>query len=235
MSVTKVIFTAALFSFFTVNASEKIHADRHDPYFDIVSVDVQEVEPDYSKVYEVAPTDRAEKSELGAVIMQARELIAFGKEVWQIIEAGRPVSNHTAMSTITVLPKKEDGSAVEPLDMENWQLPSAKSYSVSYKNGFGMNVISFTYTVIFQYGGSFNGKGKYLTGVNVMADDISVAWGFNFEAQSQLVSITNVGSAANPVAAATLTIKYRAKSVIRDISSSETFFVTGSGRVGQLH
>lgn len=231
MKKLMVILTYSLFSFYTVNASEKIHAQKNDPYFDIASVEVKEVEADLTD----KDVELVGNKNLGAVIMQARELIAFGKEVWKIIEAGRPVSNNQAMQTITVLPKGEDGQTVDVLDMENWQLPKAKSYRVEYKNGFGMTVIGFTYTVVFQYGGSFEGKGKYLTGVNVMADDITVSWGFNFEAQSQLLSITNTGTKENPVAAATLTVKYRAKSVVRDISSSETFYVTGSGKIGKLH
>ncbi len=222
MSKTIVVLTLSLLSFYTAHAQ--------DPYFEISKVEVTEVES--------APIQYAEfqqEKNLNGVIMQAKGLLALGKEIWKIIEAGRPVSNHTAMQTITVLPKDEDGEPVDVMDMESWKLPSARSYRVEYKNGFGMTVIGFTYTVVFQWGGSYNGKGKYLTGVNVMADDISVSWGFNFSADSQLLSITNTGTRENPVAAATLTVKYRAKSVMSDISSSETFYVTGSGKIGKLH
>lgn len=230
MSKTIVILTALVFSFYNAQAADRMYASDKDPYYEIAAVEVHEVQADLAKGFE----STANKN-LGGVIMQARGLIAFGKEIWKIIEAGRPVSNHTAMQTITVLPKDEEGQPVDVMDMERWQLPSAKSYRVEYKNGFGMTVIGFTYTVVYQWGGSYEGKGKYLTGVNVMADDISVSWGFNFSADSQLLSITNTGTKANPVAAATLTIKYRAKSVVSDISSSETFYVTGSGKIGKLH
>ena len=226
MKQLMVIFTCTVLSFYTASAQESSNVD---PYYDITSVDVREVEADLDKNFESVGNKN-----LGQVIMQARELIAFGKEIWKIIEAGRPVSSHQAMQTITVLPKDENGDAVDPLDMEGWQLPSARSYRVEYKNGFGMTVIGFTYTVMFQWGGSYDGKGKYLTGVNVVADDITVSWGFDFSAESQMVSITNTGTRANPVAAATLNIKYRAKSVVRDISSTETFYVTGSGKIGKL-
>lgn len=231
MKKLMVLFTYAAFSFYTVSASEKIHALENDPYFDIAAVEVKEVEPDFSKDFESLKNNK----NLGQVIMQARELIAFGKEIWKIIEAGRPVSNHQSMQTITVLPKDSSGQAVDPLDMAGWQLPSAKSYRVEYKNGFGMTVIGFTYTVVYQWGGSYDEKGKYLTGVNVIADDISVSWGFDFSAESHLISISNIGSREKPVAAATFTVKYRAKSVIKDITSSETFYVTGSGKIGKLH
>ncbi len=225
-----VIFTALALNFYTVSAQD-IGFDN-DPYFEISQVIVTEVEP---IDYDYKDNEVLENKNLGTVIMQARELIAFGKEIWKIVEAGRPVSSSSSMQTITVLPKDEDGQAVSPLDMENWNLPTAKSFRVEYKNGFGMLVVGFTYTVLYQWGGSFNGKGKYLTGVNVMADDISVAWGFDFSATSKLVSITNTGSRANPVAAATFNISYRVKSVIKDQTSSETFYVTGSGRIGKLH
>src|SRR5690606_30053087 len=101
MKKLMVILTYSLFSFYTVNASEKIHAQKNDPYFEIASVEVKEVETDLNG----KDAELVENKNLGAVIMQARELIAFGKEVWKIIEAGRPVSNHQSMQTITVLPK----------------------------------------------------------------------------------------------------------------------------------
>lgn len=222
------IFTAMAFNFYTASAQDlDLQAD---PYFEISKITVKEVETPYYKDNELQ-----QAKNLGAVIMQARELIAFGKEVWKIVEAGRPVMNTSSMQTITVLPKTEDGEVVSPLDMENWNLPSSKSFRVEYKNGFGMLVVGFTYTVVYQWGGSYDGKGKYLTGVNVMADDISVAWGYDFSATSKLVSITNTGSKANPVAAATFNISYRVKTVVKDQTSSETFYVTGSGKIGKLH
>ncbi len=225
-----VIFTTLALNFYTVNAQDS--GFENDPYFEISKVTVTEVETVETGCKE---NELVGNKNLGAVIMQARELIAFGKEIWKIVEAGRPVSSSSSMQTITVLPKDEDGQAVNTLDMENWNLPSAKSFRVEYKNGFGMLVVGFTYTVVYQWGGSYNGKGRYLTGVNVMADDISVAWGFDFSATSKLVSITNTGSRANPVAAATFNISYRVKSVIKDQTSSETFYVTGTGRIGKLH
>jgi len=223
-----VIFTAMVFNFYTASAQDINF--QADPYFEISKVTVKEVETPYYKDNELV-----QAKDLGAMIMQAGQLIAFGKEVWKIAEAGRPVMNTSSMQTITVLPKTEDGQVVSPLDMELWKLPSSKSFRVEYRNGFGILVVGFTYTVVYQWGGSYEGKGKYLTGVNVMADDISVAWGYDFSASSKLVSITNTGSKVNPVVAAIFNISYRVKTVIKDQTSSETFYVTGSGKIGKLH
>ena len=78
--------------------------------------------------------------------------------------------------------------------MENWQLPKSKTYRVVYKNLYGVEVISFTYTLHFQYGGSYEGSGKYLTGVIVSATDLFVSWGFDFSAQTEVLSVANLGT-----------------------------------------
>ena len=97
-----------------------------------------------------------------------------------------------------------------------------------------MTVIGFTYTVYFQHSGSFQGAGAYLTGVDVEASDVEVMWGFEFNAASKLVTITNVGSIKDQVATATIKISYAAKSVLKEIRTSESFYVTGKGLIRKL-
>jgi hypothetical protein len=169
--------------------------------------------------------------DLGTVIMSVEKLLALGQKIWKIVEAGRPVVSTNFTPAVHVLPKTSEDPASSFAQLENWSAPAYKKYRVEYSNLFGVTVIGFTYTVSFQYGGSFQGAGKYLTGVTVAASEISVDWGFNFDAASSLVTISNRGSSANPVAAATIKIDYTAKSVMREIRSSESFHVTGSGQV----
>lgn len=202
-----------------------------ESYHTIGSIEVTELE-----VTEEDQVEQAESSNkgLGEIIMVANKLLALGKKIWAIVEAGRPVVNSTMMQAISVIPKtSENGGAF--YDMENWSAPRVRKYRVVYKNLFGMKVVSFTYVVHYQYNGSYEGKGKYLTGVNINAADISVAWGFEFNAKSQLVAISNRGSRANPLASATLQIDYVAKSVLKEIRSSESFHISGDGRLIQMH
>ena len=58
--------------------------------------------------------------------------------------------------------------------------------------------------LIYTYGGSYDGKGAYITGAEVVPTDVNVAWGYNLGASMKVKSIFNQGSRENPVAAAIL-------------------------------
>lgn len=199
-----------------------------EDYFSISEITVTEVEIGDELVW--ASQYKGFEKNLGEIIMAVDKLIALGKKIWAIVEAGKPVVNVNMGTPISVLPK--DSSAF--YDMDSWSTPMVRTYRVEYKNGFGSSVISFDYTVNFQHSGKYQGKGSYITGLNVQASNTSVSWGFNFDASSQLISIANMGSSDEPVAGATIRINYAAKSVLRSISTSESFHVDGNGKLTEL-
>ena len=204
---------------------EAVSAD--EAYHTIGSITVEEVEsPELSTI---AENYVLEEKGLGEIIMSIDKLLALGKKIWAIVEAGRPVVQTAFSPTVSVLPNVENPNVAFE-EMENWSMPKVKSYRVVYKNLFGMEVIAFTYGVYYQHGGTYKGKGAYLTGVNVDARDVSVAWGFEFNAASTVIAIANRGSSANPNAGLSIRINYLAKSVLKEIRSSETFHVAGNGQ-----
>ena len=199
-----------------------------DSYARIESVEVTELS-------DIEVPEKGDKG-LGQVILVVDKLIGLGKKIWPIIEAGKPVVNTTFTPAISVLPKSEKvPHDVAFYNMANWQAPRQRSYKVDFKNGWGVNVISFTYNVSYQYGGSYEGAGRYLTGVDVSASNISVSWGFDFNATSSLISIANRGSQEDPIASATVKIQYEASSVLRNIQSAQSFHVTGAGDIEQVY
>lgn len=200
-------------------------------YFTISNVEVKAVEISKDELHALQEeylTDKADKK-IGQVIMIVDKLLALGTKIWDIVKKGKPVVTTRFATPISVLPKTDDpGTAF--YDMENWSAPTFKRYRVEFKNLWGMVVVGFTYNVQFQHSGTYNGKGKYITGLTVNASDLSVAWGFNFDADSSLIAITNRGRRDDPLSAATIEIKYKASSVLKEISSSESFHVTGDGK-----
>ncbi|MEC7275279.1 MAG: hypothetical protein VXV96_03080 [Bdellovibrionota bacterium] len=231
----------------TEKAQKSVKFDEvlgNDPYFEIEEVTVtdldEEVSPFIAEEETFSPhknfktiSPEAFAKDLGTWIMNAEKLIAFGTKVWEIIKKGKPVTNINMGQPISVLPETEDARFAFT-QMGGWAAPRARKYRVAYKNGFGMNVISFDYIVYFQYGGNYEGKGQYLTGVTVRAASVAVSWGFEFNASSGLETISNRGSVANPIAGATVKIDYKASSVFREISSSESFHVAGNGEIIKL-
>ncbi len=214
--------------FTTTNKGDVDKVDVTDPMYQIQSVTVEEVETPL-----VIRDLDDKKGSLDDIAMQLDKLIALGKKVWKIIEDNKPVVTVDFAPSISVIPSVQgEGDPMNTFTMmSGWKAPRAKTYKVTYKNTFGMEVITFEYTVMFQYGGQYEGVGKYLTGVSVFANNIHVMWGFNFNAKTSLVTITNMGLAKDPIAAATLKIDYKTESVVNYISASQIFYVTGAGDI----
>ncbi len=170
------------------------------------------------------------KANIGEVIKVTRELIALGKEIYKIVEAGRPVVNINKMTPVSVLPKTNAGAPVDPMDLDGWKAPIYKKYKVSYKNYLGGTPASFTFMLMYSYGGSENGKGKYITGALIKATDVTVKWGYSLDADFKVLSIMNAGSRDNKVAAAVLEINYKVSTVLQSTDTSETFYINGAGK-----
>ena len=215
-------------------AATTVHADPPpDPALSIESVEVTQVElADKGSV--VLPT--LPLNPIDQVAMYVDSIIAIGNKIWPIIEAGRPVVNISGLQpSLSVLPRFPSTNTHSELhDMENWSQPKSMSYRVSFKNWYKKEVIGFTYTVYFQHNGSYQGKGKYITSLLVQASEVYAAWGFKFDASSELINITNVGTAENPVASAIIRISYKGKA-LNESGYSQSFYVDGNGTLKALN
>lgn len=218
-----------------------------DPYYQLESFTVDEIELDGKEkgedffIGEDIPTDTlplplpkpSTEGPLDSVIMVIDRLIALGEKILPMIEKGRPVVINRPMAAVSVLPRLE-GKDIVVHDMEGWSIPQVKHYRASFKNLMGMEVVSFVYSVIFQYGGSLNGKGKYLTGIRASARNIKVNFGFDLDASSELIQISNVGTGGNLVAGATVEITYTVKNMLKAVSTYKNYFISGDGKIISL-
>jgi hypothetical protein len=205
------------------------HAESPDlinnPALKITSVSVSEVET-LTPMLELPTAGNP----IGDIITTIDGIIAVGQRIWKIVDAGRPVITTKLAPMISVLPHLE-GENPTLNQMASWSAPKVRSYRVSFKNGFGSEVVGFTYTIYFQFNGSLKGTGKYITNLKVQASEIYTSWGFNFDATSELVGIANVGSIDAPVASATMQISYTVKGLVNESRSSQGFYVDGVGNI----
>jgi hypothetical protein len=171
------------------------------------------------------PNDPIAKGE--RIVALIRDIVALGEEIYEIVNRGRP-SVTTDSAPISVLPYV-NGAPVNMFEMENWSAPVSKKYKLVYKNGFNQSVVVFEYTVLYTYAGSFNGKGKYLTAVQIIPSQISVKYGFTFDAKFKLQSIQNHGTKESPVAGATLIMNYKVSSLVSAEDTSDSFHINGNG------
>lgn len=166
---------------------------------------------------------------IGGIISIIDQLIAIGQKIIPIIKQGAPVVTNNPMASVSVLPRIDTKDPVVH-DMNGWSIPKSNHYKVTFQNGFGSDVVTFVYSISYQYNGTLDGQGKYLAGIRASATNIVVSWGFDLDASSQLLQISNVGTKQNVIAGATLEMTYTVKNWTRNITTSNSFFVTGDGK-----
>jgi hypothetical protein len=228
------IFLAAVLISYIASANN--YNPYQDPYYEIRDINVEKIEDsEWIDTSDTNSTTSMKKSNsIGEVIAVGREIIAFGKEIYQIVEAGRPVVN-TNYSPVSVLPYNETrGKEISPMNLNRWKGPRSVKYKVTYTNGFGMNVITFIYNINMSYGGSYHNKGYYITNAQIVPEYVSVAWGYSFNASMKLVGITNKGTQDFPIAGATLSLTYEVSTIIQEDRNNLTFFLSGDGTIKSL-
>lgn len=153
------------------------------------------------------------------------QIINYAQKVWDVIVANKPVMNLSEM-TANALPQGINCWT----GLSNWELPNSTVYHVSYKNGFGMEVVNFKFRLFYTYGGKFEEVGSYLANVSVTPMQVDVAWGFEFNAHTEVEQVLNIGPLADPVAGMELAMKWRVDTPFKASASQVRYFVTGDGR-----
>lgn len=170
---------------------------------------------------------------LAEILLAVDGLLAFGKKLWPIIEGGAPVVSTKMAAAVNIVPNM-DGNMGILSQMANWSVPRMRSYRVSFTNTFGMEVVGFSYTVFFQHGGNFGGKGKYIANLKVQASEVNATWGSQFDASSEFVGMSNVGTMEDPIASGIIQISYVAKGVLNKYVGAQSLFVDGAGNIGEI-
>ena len=174
------------------------------------------------------PTDPTNPIDLIDVIVE--QIINIGKKIWAIVQAGQPVVNAKGDSA-NALP-----SGVKCWnELEGWQTPQSRLYQVQYENGFGKIVVDYTFRVSFIHGGSYRGRGRYVTLASIHPAQINVSWGFKLDAAATVPMVINQGSKTDPVAGLQLVMDWQVESPFKTIRSSESFFVNGVGQFQKLN
>jgi len=167
----------------------------------------------------------------GAVIKLGRDMVALGEAVYELVKKGKP-SNVTQYSAISVVPRNPTTKEViDPFDLEGFSMPVEKNFTAKVMNGAGKEVVNFTYKVLYSFGGSYNGIGKYLTNVMIVPGSIRTLFGWDFSASMTLNGIMNHGSKDAPVAGAMLSLKYQMNSWSAAFERNDTIHVTGNGEL----
>lgn len=242
----KGLFFTAILTMTSVSFADNSQKYKNDPdYFKIGSVEINEIKKDalnsqYLKYTEFNYyndfrdfRDMANPGEsVGRVIAIGRDLVALGESVYELVKKGRPTTK-TTYAPISVIPKV-DGQPADIFETEDWSVPRKRTYEIKYRNLYNVVITHFKFSVVYSYGGKYQGKGAYLTAVQVIPEYVKTLWGWDFEATMKLGGIQNQGSRSNPVAGATVMIEYTTSSVMNTVTQVSSFFVTGKGELRRL-
>jgi hypothetical protein len=173
--------------------------------------------------------DRVEVA--GRVISTARDLVALGEAIYTLVQKGKP-SNVTEYAPISVVPRDPISKEyMDPFELEGFSVPVEKNYVTKIKDLAGKDIVVFNYRVIYSYGGSYLGTGKYLTNIILVPSSVKTSWGWDFNAKMQLSGIMNHGSKDDPVAGAMITVKYQMNSWRAAYERNDTIHITGRGEL----
>ena len=168
----------------------------------------------------------------GKVIATARELVALGEDVYRLVIKGKPTNTLTYIP-VSVIPK-QGGAAVDIFETENWKAPKKRTFYIVYTNYFNIDVVKFQYSVLYSYGGTYGGKGAYITGAQIVPESVSTLFGYDFTATMKVGGIQNNNTREDPVAGATLLLEHNVSTVVKTMTQVDNFFITGKGGFKKL-
>lgn len=160
--------------------------------------------------------------DLGAIDVALDQIINIGKKVWSVVAAGKPVMN-VKFDFATAFPKGITAAS----ELHGFSDLQYKSYEYTGVNGFGMEVFKVQYTVVYQYGGSFAGKGAYIASATIVPQDVSVVWGYSLGMNVDNVAVSNLGTTKNPVAGMNLMANIKVSTIVKAQEMNELFGIRG--------
>ncbi len=113
--------------------------------------------------------------------------------------------------------------------MQEWKTPNSRLFRVNYTNFWGMNVVDFTFRLIYTYGGTVNGKGLYLTQIGVQPAELMVRNGYTFNVNVSIPGVTNAGTSESPMAAAEIQVNWSVDNWSKHIEGSQSYYVRADG------
>ncbi|MBI4351764.1 MAG: hypothetical protein HY550_10010 [Elusimicrobia bacterium] len=174
-----------------------------------------------------APAAREERGVIGGIIT----IINIANKIWGVIKDNVPVVEVETKYAAAV----PEGAA-SPNQLYEWKGPSTYEYKLRAKNLYGAETVSVVYKVVFSYGGKFDGKGRYLTGVTIVPGAVNVSWGYKLGMAAFVpdTTITNLGTYEDPLAAMQLKLSTKIASVLKEWNGNSVYLIRGDGAMKEI-
>ncbi len=171
-------------------------------------------------------------SSVGDIISNIGNIVNLADQIWSVIDKNKAVVNI-----------KVDYASAVPFgtnhwtQLQGWSKPATKRYSFSAKNMLGAESLKVVYQVHWTYGGNFQGKGKFLTGVTIEPLEVNVPWSHtvDLKAEAPDSTIANVGTSENPIASMQVQLNWTIKPTLgHAVSQKVIYYVQGDGLLQEI-
>jgi hypothetical protein len=157
--------------------------------------------------------------------------IAVGKLAWDIVSSNKP-NAEVEQHFFSVVPR---GAAKDPLSLENFSDLQVSKFTSVNKGAFGMHTWSVDWNLVHQWGGTYKGQGQFLTGVGIVPEEVWVNFGNTLNMKANVISVTNAGTAEDPVAKALIKISNSVSWIGGFKETSQVFEIRGdSAQIQEL-
>lgn len=113
--------------------------------------------------------------------------------------------------------------------LENWLPVKSRHYEFVMKNFVGLVVAEFDLRVVYVFGGSLKGKGKYLANLAVLPGKPDVMWGFTLNSNAFVNSVGNIGTTHQPLAQVEVKIHWIVDNIVNHAQQLIGLRVDGNG------
>lgn len=168
---------------------------------------------------------------INAVLDTIDRIVNLAEKIWSIIERNQPVAEINVKYANAVPYGIQHWT-----QLQGWSKPKTVKYSFVAKNAYGMRVVKVVYQVHFTYGGNYQGKGKFLTGVTAEPISVETAWGYKVSLTAEVPdsTIANVGTHDDPIASMQLQLKWKIHTVIKDLEQKAIYYLDGTGKIKEI-
>lgn len=174
------------------------------------------------------PAAEADGPSVGEILGKIDAIVLIGNRVWELVKGGVAV---TTPASASAMPAGADWT-----NTTGWGRLKGDKFRLIAKNRSNLTFVDTSFTIARRYGGSYEGKGKYLTEVRVI--DVQ-AWAWPTVKFNMDVSVDepfNAGTLKDPISELRLTVKADANSTMSDFTKTWNlaFLVAGDGRLEQV-
>lgn len=156
-------------------------------------------------------------------------VLMLGEKIMNFIVTNKPVGEYKPLKA-AVLP----ADATNFSQMKGWSKPVAKVYHVEFKNLLGKSAGGFDYRITFVYGGSFQGKGKYIGQISFVPLKMTLKTDRQLNVKAELLEPLNYGTEEDPLAGVQLQITWSSQTTLRHTMNSIEYFFYGNGDVQDI-